>query len=66
MAMVQIREELCKACGYCVKFCPKKVLGPSGRVNSKGYEYITVIAEGCVGCCSCARMCPGGAIDVYK
>lgn len=66
MAKVEIIKELCKSCGYCIKFCPKDVLALSKKVNSKGYEYVTTINEDCIGCCSCARMCPGGAINVYK
>ena len=66
MARVEIVTELCKSCGYCGKFCPKQVLGYSKKVNSKGYEYIAPINEGCVACCACARMCPAGAINVYK
>lgn len=63
---VEIHAELCKACGYCVKFCPKKVLDFGKNVNSKGYAYVTAVNEDCIACCSCARMCPAGAIDVYK
>ncbi|MGN0659571.1 MAG: ferredoxin family protein [Emergencia sp.] len=66
MAKVEIKAELCKSCGYCIRFCPKDVLALSRKVNSKGYEYVAPVNEDCIGCCSCARMCPAGAIDVYK
>lgn len=63
---VEIIAELCKACGYCIKFCPKQVLDYGKKVNSKGYEFVVPINDECIACCSCARMCPGGAINVYK
>ncbi|WP_419024224.1 4Fe-4S dicluster domain-containing protein [Emergencia sp.] len=66
MAKVVIKKELCKSCGYCIKFCPKKVLEYGKKVNSKGYEYVISVNEDCIGCASCGRICPAGAIDVYK
>lgn len=63
---VEIIADLCKACGYCVKFCPKNVLDYGQKVNSFGYAYVTSVNEDCIACCSCARMCPAGAINVYK
>ncbi len=67
MAKVEIIAERCKSCGYCVKFCPQNVLAIGTTVNSKGYEVVEPIhPEACVGCCICGRMCPDGAIDVYK
>ncbi len=67
MAKVEIVAERCKSCGYCVKFCLKNVLAIGTKVNSKGYEIVeSVNADSCVGCCICARMCPDGAIEVYK
>lgn len=66
MARVEIVAELCKSCGYCIKFCPKKVLDYGKEVNSKGYEYVTSVNDDCIACCSCARICPAGAINVYK
>jgi 2-oxoglutarate ferredoxin oxidoreductase subunit delta len=67
MAKVEIRSESCKSCGYCVKFCPKKVLAVGKRVNSKGYEYVEVLDMGsCVACKMCAAMCPDAAIEIYK
>lgn len=67
MAEVKIIAERCKSCGYCIKFCPKNVLALGERVNSKGYEYVEPVRiQDCIGCCACARICPDGAIEIYK
>ncbi|NTV90264.1 MAG: ferredoxin family protein [Clostridiales bacterium] len=66
MPKVEIRSESCKACGYCVKFCPKKCLEFGNKVNSKGYEFTTVVNDNCIGCKMCAIICPDAAIEVYK
>lgn len=67
MAKVKIIAERCKSCGYCIRFCPKKVLEIGDRVNSKGYEYVTPKKpEDCIGCSMCAQICPDGAIEVYR
>lgn len=66
MAKVEIIPELCKSCGYCIRFCPQKVLDYGKKVNSHGYAYVEPVNQECIGCCSCARMCPGGAINVYR
>ncbi len=67
MAKVEILQERCKSCGYCVKFCPKKVLEIGTGLNSKGYEYVVPVRmEDCIACCQCARICPDGAIVIYK
>lgn len=67
MAKVEIVAERCKSCGYCIRFCPKNVLALGTKVNSKGYEVVEPVhPQDCIGCCICARMCPDGAIDVYK
>lgn len=63
---VEITTELCKACGYCIKFCPKDVLSFGASVNSFGYAYVESTNDNCIACCSCARICPAGAITVYK
>ena len=64
---INVVKERCKSCGYCIKFCPKHVLELGTEVNSKGYEYVQAVRiEDCVGCCICGRMCPDGAIEIWK
>lgn len=64
---VEIYTEACKSCLFCVNICPKKVLGTTNAVNSKGYQYaVPVNADACIGCAMCANICPDGAITVYK
>ncbi len=64
---VEIYTEACKSCLFCVNVCPKKVLGTTNAVNSKGYQFaVPVNADDCIGCAMCANICPDGAISVYK
>lgn len=60
---VSISVERCKACGFCVEFCPTKVLALSSAFNSKGYHPPHVVAaEKCSGCDLCGMYCPDFAI----
>ena len=59
--------ERCKACGFCVEFCPTKVLALSSAFNSKGYHPPHVVApENCSGCDLCGMYCPDFAIYGYR
>lgn len=59
MKQLTIHSERCKGCGYCIQFCPKKVLGfDSGVINAKGYSPAALVAEGCIHCGTCYLMCP--------
>ena len=64
---INVVSERCKSCGYCIKFCPKHVLSVGSEVNAKGYEFVVAEKqEDCVGCLTCGRICPDGAIEIYK
>jgi 2-oxoglutarate ferredoxin oxidoreductase subunit delta len=60
---VTITVERCKGCGFCVEFCPTKVLALSSAFNAKGYHAPHVVnAEKCSGCDLCGMYCPDFAI----
>ena len=60
---VSIVVERCKACGFCVEFCPTHVLELSSAFNSKGYHPPHVVhPEKCSGCDLCGMYCPDFAI----
>ena len=53
----------CKGCGFCIEFCPPKILAFSGEFNSHSYHppYLTK-EEACTGCDLCGLYCPDFAI----
>jgi 2-oxoglutarate ferredoxin oxidoreductase subunit delta len=62
---VDVLEDRCKGCSYCVEFCPCGVLTRSDRFNLKGYHPPDVTApEKCVACRLCEIICPEFAIGV--
>lgn len=64
---VVIDPSRCKGCGYCVAFCPSKVLVMSDRVNAKGYHTPEAAnADKCTGCDLCGMYCPDFAIFGYR
>ncbi len=72
----EVDEELCTACGVCVKTCPRKVIelrpkGPKNRrmvvlcVNrDKGAVAGKVCKASCIGCGKCVKVCPFEAITL--
>ncbi|MDY6968908.1 MAG: 4Fe-4S binding protein [Spirochaetota bacterium] len=65
---VNIIEDLCMGCGYCVEYCPNKSLSiPQDQYTSQGLHIARFSdPESCNACASCVRMCPHFAIEVYK
>ena len=53
----------CKGCGFCIAFCPPKVLAFSTEFNAQGYHFPQLLnAEECAGCDLCGLFCPDFAI----
>lgn len=64
---ITINPKLCKGCGICVAFCPKKVLKMSEKMNEKGFHLCEVVSlKDCIACRNCELFCPDMAISVKK
>jgi 2-oxoglutarate ferredoxin oxidoreductase subunit delta len=64
---IKIYSELCKECGLCIHFCPKKAIVRSDRLNAAGYQSAAFKMDGeCTGCAICAVVCAEVAIEVYR
>lgn len=65
MAKIKINAERCKGCMLCAGFCAFGVIGPSGKLNKKGFSYVAVVSpDKCKGCGLCAIMCPECCIEI--
>ncbi len=66
-AEVHIIPDLCKGCGFCIEFCPKKVLDKSNQPNKRGVYPPKVVDGGkCALCGFCTAICPDFAIFVVE
>jgi 2-oxoglutarate ferredoxin oxidoreductase subunit delta len=68
MARIVINQEKCKGCLLCIESCPKKMIEPCNKINSKGCYPVRFLEEKkeCTGCALCATRCPDIAIEVYR
>ncbi|MEM2104208.1 MAG: 4Fe-4S dicluster domain-containing protein [Candidatus Bathyarchaeia archaeon] len=66
-AEIHIIKDQCKGCGFCIHYCPKKVLEKSNEINARGVHPPKVGKEGeCIICGLCMALCPDFAIFVEE
>lgn len=66
-AEIHIIKNRCKGCGFCIHFCPKKVLGESDEINARGVHPPRIVNEkDCIICNFCMAVCPDFAIFVKR
>lgn len=58
--LAKVTEDICVACGACVKVCPKEA------INIHRGIYAIVDENKCVGCGICAKECPASVIDIVN
>lgn len=65
---VTVDEARCKGCDLCVVACPTDVLSLQPKeVNDRGYHFAYMAnPDACIGCASCALVCPDACIEVYR
>ncbi|HVO37003.1 MAG TPA: 4Fe-4S binding protein [Candidatus Acidoferrum sp.] len=66
-AEIYLITDECKGCGYCIEFCPKKVLEESQDINARGVHPPRIVDESkCALCGFCTAVCPDFAIYVAE
>ncbi len=71
--VAMVDNERCKACGLCVKACPRRIIAlvPEKRAavsrcmnRDKGAVTRKLCSTGCIGCKKCEKACPVNAVTV--
>jgi len=66
-AEIHLIKDQCKGCGFCIQFCPKKVLEESQEINARGVHPPKIVDENkCIICSFCTAVCPDFAIFVTE
>jgi 2-oxoglutarate ferredoxin oxidoreductase subunit delta len=66
-AEIHLIKDECKGCGYCIEFCPMKVLEESDEINARGVHPPRIVDESkCAICSFCSVICPDFAIFVVE
>ncbi|NWF87237.1 4Fe-4S binding protein [Candidatus Bathyarchaeota archaeon] len=66
-AKIQLIKDQCKGCGFCIRFCPQKVLEESQEINARGVHPPKIVDESkCLACGFCTAVCPDFAIFIIE
>ena len=66
-AEIHLVKDQCKGCGYCIEYCPRKVLEESDEINARGVHPPRAVDESkCIMCKFCTAVCPDFAIFVEE
>lgn len=55
-----VNDDMCVACGCCVKVCPMKAINIHNGIFAK------VDYDKCVGCGKCSKECPASVIEIQE
>lgn len=62
---INVDENLCKGCGYCVSECPKQILALLPAPSRIGFNTVHLVdPEKCIRCRKCEFICPEMAIFI--
>ncbi len=68
MAKIEIREDRCKGCEFCVIYCPKGLINMAPHLSTKGVRpaVFNDPEMKCTGCTFCSIVCPDSCIEVHR
>ncbi len=62
---IDLIEDNCKACGFCINICPTEVFAWRDEPNKMGWRPVYVKHEqNCFGCQLCYQICPDFCLEV--
>ena len=62
MLEMEIRENACRGCQFCVDICPTEAIVYNPETQKVSIRSV----EDCIECLSCAFICPSGGAIVHK
>ncbi|MFC2061761.1 4Fe-4S dicluster domain-containing protein [Elusimicrobiota bacterium] len=62
---IEVNEEYCKECSFCIHFCPDDALKLQEKFNSRGFHPV-VWTGNCSFCGRCYMVCPDCAIEIIE
>jgi 2-oxoglutarate ferredoxin oxidoreductase subunit delta len=65
--VIEINQQYCKACGFCLRYCKHGVLAAGTTENTIGYTGVVIQDPSkCIGCGLCAAVCGEAAFTITR